>query len=281
MALWRSILFVPATRPDRYQKAFASPADMVCIDLEDAVARSEKLAARDTVIGFLNGSDVPAGRCMVRINSPRIADGAADLAAIAGLARNRPAIMLPKTESTAEITCLHQAIGTSVVPMIESAAGLATVENIARMAAQGVAALAFGSADFAADIGATMAWEALAYARGRIVAAAALGRVPAIDGVWFDLQDMSGLNAETRRVAALGFVGRLAVHPAQLPAIHAAFRPDAAAVAHAQRVIAAAAQVAGGVCVVDGKMVDQPVITAAEQTLARASADDGVAPANS
>ncbi len=273
MTLWRSILFVPANRPDRYLKAFASPSDMVCIDLEDAVAPPEKAAARDALVGFLNRADVPTGRCMVRINNPRATVGADDLAALSAIAGNRPAIMLPKTQGTSDVGGVYAAMGTSIVPLIENAAGLHVVEDIARLSGGGVAAVAFGSADYAADIGAAPIWDALVYARGRIVAAAALGGIPAIDGVWFDIHDVAGLEAETRRIATLGFAGRLAIHPAQLAAIHNAFRPDDAAIAHARRIIAAAAQVAGGVCVVDGKMVDQPVITAAQQTLARAAAN--------
>ncbi len=271
MIPWRSILFVPANRPDRYPKAFASPADMVCIDLEDAVAQAEKATARAALIAFLNSTEVPAGRCMVRINNSRETAGADDIAALSAVTGGRPVIMLPKTENPSEVTDLHAAIGTPIVPLIESAAGLHVVEDITRLPGGCVAAVAFGSADFAADIGAATVWDALVYARGRIVAAAALGGIPAIDGVWFDLHDTTGLAAETRRIATLGFAGRLAIHPAQVSTIHDAFRPDDAAIAHAQRLIDAAAKSAGGVCVVDGKMVDQPVITAAEQTLARAA----------
>lgn len=279
MNMWRSILFVPATRPERFRKALASAADLVCIDLEDAVAPAQKTAARQAVVEFFAGPDYLPDRVMVRINSPRGPDGAADLAAIANTARAAPLLMIPKAESPQEISGVYEAFGSrhpSLVPLIESAAGLAAVEDISRMTDQGVAALSFGGADFAADIGSTTEWEPLIYARGRIVAAAALGHLPAIDGVWFDLKNDIGLTAETSRVAALGFAGKLAIHPDQIAPIHAALRPSATEIARARRIVDAAATAAGGVCVVDGKMVDQPIIRSARRILDRAAVGDQI-----
>lgn len=270
MSVYRSILFVPATRPERIAKAFATAADLVCIDLEDAVAPHEKSAGRANVVDFLGGADVEPGRCMVRINSPRTDLGRDDLQAIGAPSLALPYIMVPKVEGPTEIDGVGKTFGErspNLVALIESAEGLAAVEDIARGADRGVVALAFGSADYGAQVGCADSWDALAYARGRIVAAAALGGIPALDGVWFDIEDVAGLSVETGRIKSLGFAGKLAIHPRQVDPINAAFRPTPEAVDRARRIVEASAEGRTGVTVVDGHMVDAPVIAMARRVL--------------
>jgi len=125
----------------------------------------------------------------------------------------------------------------------------------------------------AAELGARFAWEPLLYARSRVVHAAALGGVGAVDVPWADLQDTAGLEEEARRGAALGFTGKLAIHPAQVPWIHRGIEPDAEERARAERVIRAALRSRDGVQVVDGRMVDKPIVDAAKRVLARAGVD--------
>jgi citrate lyase beta subunit len=132
-----------------------------------------------------------------------------------------------------------------------------------------VQALVFGGADLAADLGATMAWESLLYARARLVQAAATAGRAVLDVPYLDLDRDDGLAGEIGAVQRLGFTGKLAIHPKHVPPINAAFTPTAAAIVHSERIIAAAQAAGGGVCVVDGRMIDAPVVRTAERTLAR------------
>lgn len=263
----RAILFVPGHRPDRFAKALAAGADAVVVDLEDAVPPAEKAAAR---AAFLARPAAPQGLALgVRINPLPSAAGIGDLAALLG-GVPPDFLMLPKTESPDELRILHQAFGGGgppVVALIESAEGLARAGEIAQ--APGCAALGFGGVDLAADLGCAVAWEALLPHRAALVAAAARGGAALFDVPFLALEDEAGLIEETRRVQALGFTGKLAIHPRQVAPIQAVFTPSEAQVAWARRVVAAMQQAAGGVCVVDGRMVDAPVARAARAVLAR------------
>jgi len=269
IAVARSILFVPGDRPDRFEKALASGADAVVLDLEDAVAPERKAAAREAVVARLaQPAPVPLG---LRMNPLPTPEGIADLAALAGAAPSF--LMLPKVEAAEEVSVVRRVLarGPRAVPLvalIESAAGLARAGAIA--AEEGCVALGFGGVDLAADLGCEPSWEPLLAHRAALVAGAARAGRALFDVPFLELADEAGLEAECRRVRALGFTGKLAIHPRQLAGIHAAFTPSAAAVERAQRVIAAMEAAAGGVCVVDGRMVDAPVQRAALRVLARA-----------
>ncbi len=271
----RSILFCPGSRPERFAKAFASGADVVCLELEDGVAPEAKDRARDAVIAFLmhDADRSTAVECVVRVNDPRTDIGRRDVDALAALARDRrpAAVMVPKVDGPEELEAVARVLGLVLLPMIETARGL---ERVAEIADAGLAlgALVFGGMDLAAELGARFDWEPLLYARSRIVHAAALAGVAAIDVPWAPLDDVVGLQTETRRVARLGFTGKLAIHPMQVPLIHAALAPDADELAAAHRIVDAADRAAGGVLVVDGRMVDRPVVLAARRVLARAGA---------
>ena len=271
IALARSILFVPGHRPDRFAKALATGADAVVIDLEDAVPPGEKAAARAAVLAR---PAAPAGVALgVRMNPLATPEGIADLAAL--IAAEAPDfLMLPKTESAEELRIVHRAFARHaraprLVALIESAEGLARAGAIA--AEPGCAALGLGAVDLAAELGCQVAWEPLLAHRAALVAAAArAGGRGVVDVPFLSLDDEAGLAEETRRVAALGFTGKLAIHPRQVATIQAVLTPPPEQVAWARRVIAAFDAAAGGVCVVDGKMVDVPVQRAALRVLARA-----------
>lgn len=270
----RSILFVPATRPDRIIKALASAADMICIDLEDAVAPQEKSTARANICDFLASSDFDPCRSMIRINASCTEYGRSDLQALAKLGQTVPLIMVPKVEGVAEIDGVRDEFDgekPDIIALIESPKGLFAVEDIAECADRGVVALVFGSADYGAQVGCDDSWDALVYARGRIAAAAALGAIPAIDGVWFDIQDGSGLTAETERIKTLGFSGKLAIHPSQVDLINAAYEPSPEAIDRARRIVDASSKSQAGVTVVDGRMVDAPIVESARQVLSLAT----------
>lgn len=266
----RTMLFVPGHRADRFDKAAASGADAVCIDLEDAVPGAQKAAAREAVLGYLARCSASAFVCL-RINALHTAEGLRDLLALADSPAVPAAVLLPKTQSPDELRLASAVCGHDRqrwVPLIESALGLQRLGDIA-LQAPDLSALMFGGADFSADIGAAFSWEALLHARQQIVVAAALARVPAIDVPFLDIADGAGLVAETRRVAALGFACKAAIHPSQVNAIQSALTPTEAELAKATRIVEGARAATGGAFVIDGRMVDAPVLAAAERVLAR------------
>jgi (S)-citramalyl-CoA lyase len=280
------VLFAPGSRPERFAKAMAAGADAVCLDLEDGVAPDGKEKARDEVVRFLAqwGGPGSGPELIVRINDPREPVGKRDLEALAR-ARRPDGVMIPKVDGEEVLEEVARAVGArttvgfdargsrerSVVllPLIETARGLERVEEIANTPAP-LDALVFGGMDLAAELGAAFEWEPLLYARSRVVHAAALAGVGAIDVPWTPLDEPEGLAEETRRAARLGFTGKLAIHPKQVPVIHQALLPDAGDLERARRIMAAWAEARGGVVVVDGRMIDRPLVLAAERVLARA-----------
>jgi (S)-citramalyl-CoA lyase len=264
----RSLLFVPGHRPERFAKAGACGADTVCIDLEDAVPPSERPAARAAAIAFLR--DQPPGHAYgLRINRLSSTDGLRDLLAVVDAGATPAFAMLAKTESAADIaTVAAQLPGTPLIALVESARGLQAAAAIASAHPQ-LQALMFGGADLAADLGCAFAWESLLHARGTLVVAAAAAGLAALDVPWLDVADPEGAQAETRRAAALGYTGKALIHPAQVAAVHAAFSPTPEALAWAQRV-AQATTADGAAVLIDGRMVDRPVVLAALRLLRRA-----------
>jgi citrate lyase beta subunit len=274
--LWRSLLFVPATRLDRFEKAAAAGADMVCIDLEDAVATADKETARDTALGYLAGS-LPAGpRWVLRINSPRTELGLHDLLALLSSEAAPDALFIPKASSGEEMRWLDDLLSAAdrnidLLPVIESAEGLDRAVEIAGSVLRNVA-LGFGSADYAAELGSDMSVAALAYGRGRIAAAAGQAGIAAIDGIWPDFKDDEGLRGDTELIRSMGFDGKIAIHPRQVSVIHAVFAPGEEEVARARRIVAASEAANGGIATVDGEMIDNPVVVAAQHIIAAARA---------
>lgn len=258
-----SYLFVPGSRPERFDKAMAAGADAVIIDLEDAVSPVDKDSARASVAAWLS-ADKPI--CL-RINTPDTDWFAADLALCAhpGVV----AVMLPKAAQVADIDRLRKAGARRVLPLIESGQGFANLSALA--GAEGVERLAFGSIDFAVDLGIEGDDRELDYFRSQLVLASRLAGIAApIDGVTTAIDDKLVLESETLRGKRFGFGGKLCIHPAQLSVIHASYLPQAAEVDWAERVMVAAAASQGAAVAVDGKMVDRPVILKAERILARA-----------
>ncbi len=265
--LTRSLLFVPALRPERVAKAAAAGADIVCVDLEDSVAPERKAEARALAIEALRAA--PAGATLaVRINPIRGDEGPRDAAALAASGVKPAYVMLPKIDGAADIAEAWQRLGPAAAPfiaIIETALALENATEIARAAAPD-GLLFFGAMDLSAELGCALEWEPLVYARGRIIQAAACAGIDAMDTPYPDIADEPGAMAEARRARSFGFAGKAAIHPKHIPGIHAAFTPSAAEIAWAKRVRDAIAT-STGVLQLDGKMIDRPVARAAERTL--------------
>jgi citrate lyase beta subunit len=276
----RSVLFVPAIRPDRFAKAIATGADAVCLDLEDGVAFAQKDEARDKAMTLLAGHPPCRAEVVLRVNEPASALGDRDLTALLSAGVRPDALMIPKVGGPETIHALEERLapaldGLPLVVQIETAAGLAAAGAIAT-ASPNVAVLFFGAVDLSAELGCAIEWDALLYARSRVVAAAALAGVDAMDTPFMDVSATGQLGDEARRVRRLGFVGKAAIHPTQVPVIQAAFSPDPDEVMWAGRVVKAYEANEGGVLLVDGKLIERPVIASAQRILAVAAAVDHV-----
>jgi citrate lyase subunit beta / citryl-CoA lyase len=258
----RSLLFVPADRPERFAKAIGSGADGVIVDLEDAVAPAAKSAARDALADRL----APDTGVVLRINGRDTAwfDDDVRAAAHPGVS----AVMCPKTASADDIAAVRsRCAGKPVLALIETAAGMAGVGGIA--AAAGVARLVFGSIDFQLDLDIEDDDAALRPFRAQLVLASRVAGLPApVDGVTTAIDDAAALAHDARRARTCGFGGKLCIHPAQVTAVNAAFTPSPEQLAWARRVVAATQASEGAAVAVDGRMVDAPVLARACRLLA-------------
>lgn len=271
MFLARCLLFTPANRPERFEKAKELHADGLIIDLEDAISLQEKDSAREQAISYLQGR-TPSGRFIecLRINSIRTRAGLKDLSALCDANVRPDMLVLPKSESAHEIEIINEILAPNtipVLPLIETAKGLAQAHNIAK--ADNVVGLIFGGADFAADIGATMDWEPLYSARAQIVQAAAHSGVAAIDVPYLHLQDPddSNLIAETQKVKAMGFTCKLSIHPKHIVPIMNTLSPSKEETEKAKAIVAAYEGAHGNACELNGKMIDVPVYRSAKRIL--------------
>ena len=245
-----TFLFVPGDRPDRFGKAVASGADVVILDLEDAVAPGDKDSARAHVETWLQDNEA-----VVRINAP----GTPWFAADADLVTSRGVpVVVPNAEAPEVLAGFRE-----VVALVETARGVERAGELA--AVPSVTRLAFGSVDLAAELGvAPEDREPFAYARSRLVfASAAAGLAPPVDGVTTDLRDDEALEADVRYARRMGFGGKLCVHPRQIAPVRAGFAPTAAEREWARSVLTAGESAS----TVDGRMVDKPVLDRARRIL--------------
>lgn len=274
LALARSFLFVPATRPERYAKALASGADAVIIDLEDAVAPADKMAARQMLAHAWPG--LPAaqrGRVLVRLNASGTAWHGDDLALLGTL--GVVGVVLPKAESAVDLARVAAAMGPAcaLVPLIESVAGLDAADALAR--SPQVLRLAFGNLDFQADAGMACGPdepELTAVRLALVLSSRRAGLAAPVDGVTAAMQDAAQLQCDALRSRRGGFGGKLCIHPSQVAGVNAAFTPNPAETDWARRVLAAFEVAGGSVFSLDGRMVDAPVLLLAQRTLARTAA---------
>lgn len=255
----RSLLFVPGDRPDRFPRAAASRADVVVLDLEDAVSPAGRPGARAAVRAWLDRH-----QAVVRINGCGTDDHDDDLRAVQG-APGLLAVMLSKAATSTEVASVADATGCGVLPLVETASGLRDVHDVA--AAPATVRLVLGTLDLAADLDCEPTWESLLLARSTVVLASrAAGRPGPVDGVSVDLHDETALRQDVLRALTLGLTGKLCLHPSQVEATHEALRPTPAEIGHARAVLA----LPDAVATHEGRLVDAPVRTRALAVLARA-----------
>ncbi|RBI83334.1 CoA ester lyase [Rhodosalinus halophilus] len=275
MRLKRSYLFVPGDSARKMKKAMDSGADALILDLEDAVAPGAKEAARAAVAGFLS-APAPMPR-YVRVNALDTGLAEADVAAVRGRADG---YVLPKCEGPADLADLSRLTGDAPVVAIATETVSAVRSLLSRdWTHPTLEGLAWGGEDLAADLGASSNRDAqgryrtpFRLARDAMLFAAKEAGVAAIDAVFTDFRDARGLEAEAMEAEAVGFTGKLAIHPAQIAPIHRAFTPGEDRVAWARRVVAAVTAAEGGVATLDGQMLDRPHLRQARLLLERAKA---------
>jgi citrate lyase subunit beta / citryl-CoA lyase len=258
-------LFVPGNRPERFQKAAASGADAIIIDLEDAVPAEAKNQARVEL-----RTDFTKLPILVRINGSGTAWHAEDLAAVSELPFT--AILVPKAELNSGLEAMLRgpASTLSVVALIETALGLSEARQIAALPR--VARIAFGSIDFCADMGCAHSREALLSAQSELVLASRLvGKVPPIDGVTTELDNAQAVIDDARYARDLGFGGKLCIHPRQVESVLEGFLPSESEIAWARKVLSSGE----GAVAVDGAMVDEPVRLRARSILSRSRSGRG------
>ena len=264
---YRSLLFVPGNRSDRFEKACQAGADLICIDLEDAVGPSEKAKARQEVLVWL--SQTEHKNVSLRINGVDTPEGEADIAALKSSGLTLPYIMVPKVASKSELNDLDDALPNALGPfiaIIESAAGLLNCEEI--FSHGRVTIGMYGAIDYAGDVDCDLSWETHLFARSRLVMTAATSDVQLFDVPHIDVRDLDDCEATTRKAKALGIHARAAIHPAQVARIHDALMPSEEEIAFAEKVIAADKAAGGNVALLDGKFIEAPVVKRAKRVLA-------------
>ncbi len=275
MNLLRSLLFLPGNNPGMLQNAGVFGADGIIFDLEDAVSPLEKDSARHLVYYALINNEYGPTKTIVRIN-PLIYGGRDDIAMIA---QAKPdALMLPMIQHPNELLEIIELIDRhadgkkiDVIPLIETAGGIANIDAIAGTSDR-ILALAFGAEDYSVSIGTERTTEGteILFARQKMVNAAAAHGLTAIDTPFTDVQDKEGLLKDTLYAKQIGFKGKLAINPRQIESIHKAFTPSKNEIKWSMRVLEAiniAKQKGSGVIALDGKMIDAPIVSRAERTI--------------
>jgi (S)-citramalyl-CoA lyase len=272
----RSLLFVPGNRPERFAKALAARPDIVVIDLEDAVAPSEKSAARTGVLAAL--PDLPnshGAEIFIRLNAPRTRAGLDDLAAVLDHHPPVAGILLPKVEGPGDIALVDALLDEagaklSVAAVIETIGGLDAAHAIAT-ASPRMTFLMFGGADLAAELRVRIEWDSLVHARADVIRAAAKASLDALDMPCLELDDPAAHDREIAAAGRLGFTGKAAIHPKQVEAINRHFTPTADEIARARRIADAYDRSEGGVTLLDGKLIERPILLGARRVLAVAA----------
>jgi citrate lyase beta subunit len=269
----RSLIFAPGLKPEMFAKALGAGADIVCVDIEDAVAPAHKAEARaKTLAIFAEKPETGAVEAVVRINPMSTAEGLRDALAVVEAENPPPSLMMTKVRTADEVRQLDGLLadahpGVRLQVIIEANDGLENAYAIAQSSPR-IDALLFGGYDMAAELRVEPDWDPLLYARARVAHAAAGAGLDLLDAPNLDLEDMDGLKANARRAREIGFTGKAAIHPKQIPVINETFSPSADEVAAARRIVEAFEKEGGtGLLVVDGKLIEAPVLRAMQRTL--------------
>lgn len=261
----RSFIFTPGLKPEMYPKALKSGTDMVCIELEDGIAPQDKEIARNLALKLFQEKQENDGvERILRINSLREKFGIEDVQAILSTKNPPPALMIPKVKKPDEIILLDNLLSEKghhcrIHVIIETNEGLENAYQIANCSNR-IDALFFGGVDMSAELRCENKWEPLLYARSRIVHAAASAGIDAIDVPYLDLEDLEGMRKEAILAKELGFSGKGSIHPKQIPILNDVFTPSELSIKKAQKIVSVFEKANTGLVVIDGKLIEKPVL---------------------
>ena len=261
----RSFIFTPGLKPEMYPKALKSGTDMVCIELEDGIAPQDKEIARNLALKLFQEKQENDGvERILRINSLREKFGIEDVQAILSTKNPPPALMIPKVKKPDEIVILDNLLSEKghhcrIHVIIETNEGLENAYQIANCSNR-IDALFFGGVDMSAELRCENKWEPLLYARSRILHAAASAGIDAIDVPYLDLEDLEGMRKEAILAKELGFSGKGSIHPKQIPILNDVFTPSELSIKKAQKIVSVFEKANTGLVVIDGKLIEKPVL---------------------
>ena len=261
----RSFIFTTGLKPEMFPKALNSGADMVCVELEDGIAPKDKEIARKLAIKIFKEKKIEDSiERILRINCLREKFGIDDVKSILETDSPPPALMIPKVKTSDEIILLDKLLSEKghdcrIHVIIETNEGLENVYKIANCSNR-IDALFFGGVDMSAELRCENKWEPLLYARSRIVHAAASAGIDAIDVPYLDLEDLEGMRKEAILAKELGFSGKGSIHPKQIPILNEVFTPSKSEIKKAQKIVSVFEKANTGLVVIDGKLIEKPVL---------------------
>ncbi|WP_244419051.1 HpcH/HpaI aldolase/citrate lyase family protein [Streptomyces hygroscopicus] len=276
MSTW---LVTPGTARHRFTASMNFGADVALLDLEDSVPLTGKNTARTAVLNFLaEGRGAFPGRPTtlgVRMNAPGTKHGLRDLLGLVEPGRCPAVLVVPKVEAARDVELVAQITGATtehcqIWALIETPRAVQRLPSI--LSSPGLAGVLFGAADYAAAAGCRLTGRALSYPRAALTAGAAAAGLPAIDSPFFDLHDLDGLRKEAEDAVELGFFGKVAVHPRQLPVIRSVFQPSVDELEAAHAIVRAAEAAGGAITTVNGRMVGPPLVAVARALTTRTGA---------
>ena len=261
----RSFIFTPGLKPAMFPKALASGADMVCIELEDGIAPRDKAEARVCALKLFEKPQADDGvERIVRINSMRERFGIDDVQAVLETNTPPPSLMMPKVRTPDEVKILDQLLTerghlTQLHVIIETNEGLEAAHDIAHSSPR-IEALFFGGIDMAAELRCKNGWDQMLYARSRVVHAAASAGLDVIDVPYLDLADLDGMKILAQQAKDLGFAGKGSIHPKQIAPLNKIFTPSDEEISRARQIIKTFEDAETGLVVIDGKLIEKPVM---------------------
>ena len=268
----RSFIFTPALKPEMFLKAKLSGADIICVELEDGIAPQDKKKARALAIDlFKNESQEDNIEKILRINCPRDNFGLKDIQAILDTKYPPQGIMIPKVKTSEEIVLIddlfsERGLHCNFHIIIETNQGLERAYEIANCSTR-IKAFFFGGVDMAAELRCSYSWDSLLYARSRVVHAAASAGIDVIDVPYLDLGDLKGMKEEAIKAKDLGFCGKGSIHPKQIPILNEVFTPSKEEIIEARETIDAFEEAKTGLVVINGKLIEKPVLREMQRIL--------------